>query len=338
MKRIVIGQAGGPEVMHVIEEAVPEPGQGEVLIEVSFAGLNFADVLARMGLYPDAPDFPATVGYEVSGTVQGVGDGVGEFSVGQRVVALTQFGGQSSQVVVPAKSVLPVPESMSLEEAAALPVNYSTAYHMLIHLGNLQSGQRVLIQGAAGGVGTAAVQLCLWKDAIIYATASAGKHEHLQQSGVPYCIDYRTQDFEKEVLKLTEGQGVHHALDPIGGWATRKSYRVLAATGRLYCFGASAMASGTKKNWFTFIKELVGFPFFHPFGLMDTNRAVFGVNLGHLWDETELLMGQLKHILALCGQGHLKPKVDSVFAFEDADQAHLQLQNRKNVGKVLLAP
>ena len=338
MKAVVITKKGGPNVLKVQEKPDLTPGPGEILVDVKFAGLNFADVMARMGLYPDAPPIPTTVGYEVSGTVAALGEGVEGPAVGTRVLAMSRFYGQSSQVVTTALNVIEIPDEMSFEEAAGMPVTYLTAYHMLIHLGNLKKGQRVLIHGAAGGVGTAAVQLCKWKGAEMYGTASPHKHEMLKEAGVHHCIDYRSQDYEKEVMRLTEGKGVHHILDPLGGGSLKKGYRILSPTGRLYAFGASSIATGLKFNVFSAIKGLLSFPKFHPMNLMDQNKGVFGINLGHLWDEVELLRGQLLDLVQLYSEGHIKPVIDSVFPFEEADKAHLRLQERKNVGKVLLHP
>jgi NADPH:quinone reductase-like Zn-dependent oxidoreductase len=337
MRAIVNTKAGGPEVLQVQELPSPEVKDGQIKIEVKAAGLNFADILARMGMYQAAPPPPMTVGYEVSGLVSAVGAGVTEFSVGQRVLALCRFGGQSSEVVVPAIQAMPIPEAMSFESAAAIPVNYLTAWHCLVYLGNLQRGQTVLIHAAAGGVGQAGLQICKLFGAKTIGTASASKHEALKNAGLDEAIDYNTQDFEVEVKRLTDGKGVHHILDAVGGKSFAKSYRVLRSTGRLYCFGVSDMA-GESKSTLRMIASVARMPFFHPVKLMMQNKGVFGIDLGSLWDEAEMLRGQLEEMTKHFVSGALKPVVDKVFPFAEAGAAHQYIQARKNFGKVILVP
>jgi NADPH:quinone reductase-like Zn-dependent oxidoreductase len=245
MRQVWIPAHGEPEVLEVREAPDPDAAVGEVRIRVAAAGINFADILARMGLYPDAPQPPAVVGYEVSGTVDQVGSGVDGLAEGSRVAALTRFGGYSDTVVVPANQVIPIGDGLSLEKAAALPVNYLTAWVMLVWLGNVRRGDRVLVHAVAGGVGQAALQICRHFGAEVLGTASGGKHERLRQLGVTHPIDYRSQDFEEEVERVTGGRGVDIALDAVGGESFKKSYRCLAPLGRLVVFGASSMVSGT---------------------------------------------------------------------------------------------
>jgi synaptic vesicle membrane protein VAT-1 len=338
MKQVWITRAGGPEVLEVREAPNPEPAAGEVVIEVTAAGLNFADILARMGLYPDAPKLPTVVGYEVAGMVAALGQGVGDLAAGTRVLALTRFGGHSSVVAVPRRQVVELPDGLSVQAAAAIPVTYLTAWLMLVRLGNLQRGERVLIHAAAGGVGQAAVQLARWRGAEIFGTASASKHETLREAGVEHCIDYRNQDFEEAVRELTGGKGVHLVVDAVGGSSFRKSYRLLAPMGRLFMFGVSSMAPGERRSIPAAIKGLASMPRFRAIPLMNENRGVFGINLGHLWDEAEAMMAMMDEILALTRDGVLEPVIDRTFPFEEAAAAHRYLQDRKNIGKVLLTP
>lgn len=337
MRAIVITRAGGPEVLQVLERPSPEAKDGQIKIDVRAAGLNFADILARMGMYQAAPPLPTTVGYEVSGVVSAVGSGVTEFTVGQRVLALCRFGGQSSEVVVPAIQALAIPDEMSFESAAAIPVNYLTAWHCLVWLGNLKREQTVLIHAAAGGVGQAGLQISKLFGAKTIGTASASKHAALKTAGLDHAIDYNTQDFEAEVLRLTDGKGVHHILDAVGGKSFAKSYRVLRGTGRLYCFGVSDMA-GESKSTFRMLASVARMPFFHPIKLMTQNKGVFGIDLGSLWDEAEMLRSQLEDMMVHFKSGALKPVVDKVFPFADAGAAHQYIQARKNFGKVVLTP
>jgi len=338
MRQVWIPAHGEPEVLEVREAPDPDAAVGEVRIRVAAAGINFADILARMGLYPDAPQLPAVVGYEVSGTVDQVGSGVDGLAEGSRVAALTRFGGYSDTVVVPANQVIPIGDGLSFEKAAALPVNYLTAWVMLVWLGNVRRGDRVLVHAVAGGVGQAALQICRHFGAEVLGTASGGKHERLRQLGVTHPIDYRSQDFEEEVERVTGGRGVDIALDAVGGESFKKSYRCLAPLGRLFVFGASSMVSGTKRNLWTAFRQMMRMPRFKPLAMMSRNRGVLGVNLLHLWQEVGKIRLMLGEIAALTEEGKLDPVVDESFPFDRAAEAHAYIQARKNFGKVLLTP
>lgn len=338
MKQIWIPKIGAPSVLEVRETDAPRPNAQEVLIQVKASGVNFADILARMGLYPDAPKLPTVVGYEVSGIIEAMGSEVRGFQVGDRVLAMTRFGGYSEKVVVPSSLVFAIPETLSFEKAAAIPVNYITAWIMLIRLGNLHPGEKVLIHAAAGGVGQAAIQICRWKNAEIWGTASASKHERLKKSGVAHCIDYHTQDFETEIKRLTQGKGVDLVLDAVGGKSFEKSYRCLAPLGRLFVFGVSSFAPTSKRSIIAAIRGLFQMPKFKPIALMERNRGVFGVNVGHLWEELEKLRQMFLEILVLVEQGVFDPVVDQTFSFTQAPEAHAYIQSHKNFGKVLLVP
>jgi len=338
MKQVWITRRGPPEVLVVKEAADPEPAPGEVRVRTAAMGVNFADLLARIGLYPDAPKPPCIVGYEVSGTVDAVGAGVASLKVGDRVLALTRFGGYSDTIVAPEVQVLPMPPRLTFEKAAAIPVNYITAWIMLVKLGALAKGERILIHAAAGGVGQAALQLALWRGAEIFGTASASKHERLKQLGVAHCIDYHTQDFEEEIRRITDGKGVHLVMDAVGGRSFRKSYRSLAPLGRLFMFGVSSLAPGDTRNLFAAARGLLTLGSFRPLPLMNDNRGVFGVNVGHLWDHAAELHAMIEEILALVERGVLDPIVDRTFPLREAPAAHAYLQAHKNFGKVLLTP
>lgn len=337
MQQIVIPKFGRPEVLTLREAPDPEPGEDEVRIRVRASGINFADIMARMGLYPDAPPLPAVVGYEVSGVIDKVGASVEGLESGMRVMSMTRFGGYSDVVVVPSLQVLKLPENVSFEQAAAVPVNYLTAWVMLIRLGNLQPNERVLIHAAAGGVGQAALQIARWRGVEeIFGTASPGKHERLHELGVRHCIDYRSKDFAEEVARITDGKGVHVIIDAVGGASFRKSYNSLAPMGRLCVFGASSLAPDNKRSIIAAVRGLMAMPKFKPVDLMDKNRGVFGVNMGHLWDEAAILQAMLVDIVKLVEQGTFAPVVDKTFPFAQAADAHQYIQDRKNFGKVLL--
>ena len=338
MKQVWIPKIGEPEVLELREAPDPEPGAGEVRIRVEASGVNFADILARMGLYPDSPRLPAVVGYEVAGVVDGVGEGVEDCHDGDRVVCMTRFGGYSDVVCVPQAAVRAIPDDLGFEDAASIPVNYLTAWLMLVRLGNVRAGERVLVHACAGGVGLAAVQICRHFGAEVIGTASAGKHERLREMGVSACIDYRTQDFEGEVGILTSGRGVDIALDAVGGASFAKSYRCLASLGRLFVFGASSLAPGTKRSIPAALGGFLRMPSFKPLNLMSQNRGVFGVNVGHLWDRGEEMTAMLGEIVDLFADGTFKPVVDQTFPFADAAAAHRYIQERRNFGKVVLTP
>ncbi len=336
MKQVWIPRIGTPVVLELREAPDPTPGAGEVRIRVSHTGVNFADVLARMGLYPDAPPLPCVVGYEVAGIVDAVGAGVVELGVGDRVVSLTRFGGYSDTVVVPAANAARLPESVTNSQAAALPVNYLTAWLMLVKLGNVGAGDTVLVHSAGGGVGQAALQICRWKGATVIGTASASKHARLREEGVAHCVDYTTQDVAAEVKRLTNGRGVDIVIDAVGGASFAASYASLAPMGRLFMFGVSSFAPGQKRSLLAAAKGLFQMPTFRPIPLMNTNRGVFGVNLGHLWDEATKLRAMLDEIVALTADGTFAPVIDVEVPLARAADAHTRLQERKNFGKVLL--
>ena len=339
MRQVWITRVGPPEVLELREAPDPVPKPGEVLIHVKASGVNFADIMARLGLYPDAPKLPAVVGYEVAGAIASVGGGVTR-PIGEKVFAITRFGGYSDRVCVPAPQAMPLSDRMSYEEGAAIPVNYLTAYLMLIQMGSLKSGERVLVHSAAGGVGLAAIDLCKIYGAEVYGTASASKHSFLRDRGVAHVIDYTTQDYEAEVKRLTNGRGVHIVLDAMGGKHWKKGYRCLAPTGRLVMFGLSNAATGKTRSILSLLKTLLGTPFFSfpPPRLINDNKALIGVNLGHMWRETELFTSCLLQLLAWYDEGKIRPTVGACFPLAEAAAAHHYIQDRKNIGKVVLVP
>lgn len=333
--RVAITKAGSPSVLKILEMDIPIPKEGEVCIEVHFAGINFADTLMRLGLYQPRPPFPFTPGYELSGTINSLGSGVTGFEVGQRVVAAVPTGGQSSHVAVKTSRVIPVPDEMGLDEAAAMPVTYLTAHHMLHYLGHLKKGETVLIHGGAGGVGTAALQICQWAGIDnVWATASGSKSEIIESfGGIP--IDRHNQDFVQIIKEGTGGRGVDHILDPIGGDNLTRSLSVLAEGGRLYTYGMSAAAPSSKRSMIRAFLAWRKTPKFDPLKLMTRNRGVFGVHMG-TWKDEDAMSEQLYKIMEGIKLGHLKPVIDSVFDAEDVADAHQYIHDAKNIGKVLL--
>ena len=339
MKAVWIPKYGKPDVLEVREDDDPTPGLGEVRILVRASGINFAEIMARQGLYQDAPPPPMVLGYEVSGVIDAVGRGVADRSASQRVIAITRFGGYADTVCVAAEQTFVMPDQMTFEEGAALPVTYLTAYHMLFNVFRVRAGDHVLVHQAAGGVGTAASQLCRSVGGVTtYGTASKGKHAYVQENGCDYPIDYHSVDYVKEIQKLTKGRGVDVVLDALGGSDWKKGYSLLRPGGLLIPFGWANMAKYGKRRMTHVVAQFSRLPWWTPVRLMHDNRGVAGVNMGHLWDERELTLEAFTAILELYVQGDIKPHVDRSFPLEQAAQAHAYIEAGKNLGKVLLTP
>jgi NADPH:quinone reductase-like Zn-dependent oxidoreductase len=332
MRAVVITKHGGPGVLKVQEKADPELSPGEVRIDVAAAGINFADVMARMGLYQDAPKTPCVVGYEVAGTILELGEGVEGLMPGQRVFAGTQFGGYASQVVVSAEDVVALPDALSFEQGAAIPVNYATAWAGLIGYGSLQRGERVLVHSAGGGVGIAATQIAKRSGAELYGTASPGKHERILELGVDHALDYTQAGWEN---------GLPHfdvILDAVGGKSFRTSYDLLRPGGRLVAFGASAVVSGQRRNLVTALRTVVRMPRFNMIKQMSESKAVIGLNMLTLWKDRGTLEPWVGSLSEMLDDGTVKPVVAGVFSFEEAGEAQSMITERRNVGKVVLVP
>jgi synaptic vesicle membrane protein VAT-1 len=344
MRAVVLTETGPPEVLKVQERPDPPVGRGEVRVAVKAAGINFADTMARIGMYPDAPDLPCVLGYEVAGDVESVGEGVEGVTAGDRVIAATRFNGQAELVTAPAGQVMPLPEGVSYEEGAAFPVNYGTAYAALVIMGGLKAGERVLIHAAAGGVGIAATQIARGIGAEIFGTASGSKHDAIREQGVEHAIDYRTSDFEDEVRRITGGEGVDVIMDALGPTSFRKDYRLLRQGGRLIMYGASELQTGSgKRDLIGAIRSaarmpLATMPWWKSVGLMYENKGVFGLNMLSWWDREGDLDRVTEPLLEAFGKGELKPVVAEAFPFDRAPEAHRMIEERRNVGKVVLVP
>src|ERR1044072_1366899 len=338
MRQVVTTRNGGVEVLEVQEAPDPKAGAGEVVVQVKAAGLNFADILARQGLYPDGPKKPCVMGYEVAGVVEAVGEGVDPQVRGKAVVAMTRFKGQAEKVVVAENQLFEKPDSLSFEQAAAVPVNYLTAYALLVVMGGLRQGESVLIHNAGGGVGLAAIDIARKIGATTYGTASPGKHEFLRERGLDHPIDYRNQDWLPVLKQLTGGRGVELVIDPIGGSHWKKSYAALRTTGRLGVFGVSTASANGIKGKLKLIKAAVQMPRFHPLSLLSKNRGVFGLNLGHMWHEPEKVAEWVQSIMVGINEGWIQPHVDKSFGFAQAGEAHSYMESRKNIGQVVLVP
>lgn len=337
MRAVVIADNGSPDVLRVEERPDPQPGAGSVLVRVRAAGVNFADVMARMGLYPDAPDLPFVPGYEIAGEVEAVGEGVEGLEPGDRVAGGTRFGGYAELAVTPASALVEVPEDWSFEEAAALPVVYATAYAGLVSFGNVRAGERVLVHAAAGGVGIAAVQIAKLLGAEVFGTASPAKHDAIRGFGVDHAIDYRGKDFVEEVRRITAAdEALDLVLDGIGGRSWKQSYSLLRPGGRLVCFGAATVVGGETRNRAKAALALLRTPYFQPLKLASESKSVIGLNMLRLWDARGDLEEFVEPLSQWAAQGLIRPVIDGSFPLERAADAHRVLQDRKNVGKVVL--
>ncbi|MGH2832597.1 MAG: synaptic vesicle VAT-1 family membrane protein [Solirubrobacteraceae bacterium] len=333
MRAVVITKHGGPGVLQVQERPNPELGPGEVRIEVAAAGINFADVMARMGLYPDAPKTPCVVGYEVAGTILELGEGVEGLTHGQRVLAGTMFGGYSSQVVVATSDVVALPDELTFEQGAAVPVNYATAWAGLIGYGSLREGERVLVHSAGGGVGIAATQIAKRSGAAeIYGTASPPKHERILELGIDRALDYTKPGWERGVGKFDL------ILDAVGGKSFRTSYSLLRPGGRLIAFGASAVVSGERRNILTALRTVTRMPRFGLIKQMSESKAVIGLNMLTLWKDRGTLAPWIEPLRAMLEDGTIKPVLAGAFTFGEAGEAQRMITERRNLGKVVLTP
>jgi NADPH:quinone reductase-like Zn-dependent oxidoreductase len=320
---VVITKHGPPEVLRVEERPDPQPGPGEVLIDVKAAGINFADTMARVGLYPDAPKPPAVVGYEVAGT---------RADTGERVMAGTMFGGHAERVAVDERDIVPLPDRLSFEQGAAVPVNYSTAWQGLLGYGPLGEGDRVLIHAAGGGVGISATQIAKSRGAEVWGTASPGKHEAIRGFGVDHPLDYTRSGWEKGLPKF------ELIMDAIGGRSFRTSYNLLRPGGRLIAFGASSVMSGERRNLVTAGRAALSMPRFNLIKQMGESKAVIGLNMLTLWKDRGTLEPWIAPLRELIDDGVIEPVVAEAFPFDRAADAHRFIAERRNVGKVVLTP
>jgi NADPH:quinone reductase-like Zn-dependent oxidoreductase len=337
MRRVWITRAGPPEVLKVREEADPEPKPGEIRIRTRACGINFADLMARVGMYPDAPKIPCVIGYEAAGVVDAVGEGVTSFGEGDRVMAIPYFGGYTDTLCVPTAQAFHMPEKMTFEEGAALPVVYGTAHNMMLYCGNLREGSTVLVHSAAGGVGLAAIDLARTRKCTIIGVASASKHGFLHDRGCQHTISH-DEDYVRRTREIVGERGVDLVLDPVGGKSWREAFDLLAPCGRLVCFGFSSAAKGTTRNLLAAAAGFLRVPRFSPMKLMDQNKTVSGTNMAHLFSRPDVLATSFAELMQMYERGEVRPFVDETFKFEDAPKAHQYIHDRKARGKVLLVP
>jgi NADPH2:quinone reductase len=322
MRAVRVTEFGDTDGMELADVEKPDPGEGELRIEVKAAGINFADVMQRRGHYHGGPEPPYIAGLEVAGVVDAVGEGVGR-SVGDRVVSLVGRGGYAEYAIADARGVLDVPEGMSFEEAAGFPVQFLTAHNCLHEWGGLEEGESVLIHAAAGGVGTAAVQLAREAGARVFGTAStAEKLEKASELGCDVPINYTEEDFVARVREETD-YGVDLVLDGIGGDTTEESLDALTEFGRMVSYGAASGRPGRPPTD----------------ALLFGNKSVIGYHLGRAIERRPMrVMGAVPELTELLADGTLEVQVGHTFDLEEAAAAHEFIEDRKSSGKVVLLP
>lgn len=323
MERVQAKEFGDSDVLEPAEADRPEPGPGEVRIEVEAAGINFADVMQRRGEYPGGPEPAFTPGLEAAGTVDAVGENV-SLQTGDRVVAMLDRGGYAEYAIAEPESIFPVPEGMSFEEAAGFPVQFLTAHGCLFEWGGLEEGERVLIHAAAGGVGTAAVQLASRAGAEVFGTASSDeKLEHAARMGCDHPIDYTEEDFVEEIRDRTSGEGVDLVLDGVGGETFERSLKTLVPFGRVVTYGVASGEPGRIETPEVFFR----------------NASVIGYHLGRaLRHEPNRVLKSVSDLTEGFAEGDLEVSVGKTFPLSAADEAHRFIENRESSGKVVLVP
>ena len=337
MKRIEYIKHGSPDVLQVKNFELPSPSENEIQIQTSFAGINFADIMSRMGLYPGCPKPPHPIGAEASGVINKVGKNVKDFKIGDAVMTFVFFNGYSSHINIDANLAMKLPEHFSLSDGGAFPLVYMTAYMMMFDLGNLQKDEIFFIQGAGGGVGTAAIQLAKSVGAKIIGTSSKWKHKKLYEMGVDLCIDYYNENVRKKIMDFTNGYGVDLIVDPVGGKQWSESYKTLAPMGKLIVYGNQNLVTGQTRSIRALIKEFFNMPKIKPFEMIGANKSVMGYHLGKLKGAEHKVKKAMEKLLKMTQKDStIKPVIDSIFPFEDASKAHQHIQDKKNFGKVLL--
>jgi NADPH:quinone reductase-like Zn-dependent oxidoreductase len=323
VRAVVITKHGPPEVLQVQERPEPVARDGQVVIDVKAAGINFADTMARVGLYPDAPEPPCVVGYEVAGI---------RSDTDERVMAGTIFNGYAERVAVPASDVVPLSDGLSFEQGAAIPVNYATAWQGLLGYGPLGDGDRVLIHAAAGGVGISATQIAKSRGAEVWGTASPGKHAAIRGFGVDHPLDYTRSGWERDLPNFDL------IMDAVGGRSFRTSYRLLRPGGRLVAFGASSVMAGERRNLIVAGRAALSMPRFNLIKQMSESKSVIGLNMLTLWKDRGTLAPWIQPLRELIDGGVIQPVVAEAFPFHRAPDAHRFIAERRNVGKVVLTP
>lgn len=330
---VLVKNTTSDKAFEIREMPTPKPKKGEVLIKVEGFGLNFADIMARQGNYQDCPPLPAVIGYDVVGIVDEIGASVDNVVKGNRVTAMTRFGGYAEYAITDYRACAKIPNEYDLGKATALTTQYCTAYYCFEEMVNLYKGDAVLIHAAAGGVGTALVQLAKHKGCKIFGTASSPeKLAYLKEMGVDFPINYKEQDFVEAVKKEMDDQGVDAIFDAVGGDNVKKDLKILGSGGRLVLFGAASM---TGSNIFQKISAGIGFGFYHPAEFMMTSRAMIGVNMLRIADNRPMVLKRcLENVVKLVDEKVLDPTVGKVFSINELAEAHEYLETRQSMGKI----
>ncbi len=325
MKAVLCSEPGGAEVLHIGEAAQPSPGAGQVLVRVIATSVNRPDIVQREGNYPPPEGDSEILGLEVAGTIEQIGEAVTGWSVGNRVMTLVGGGGYAEFAVAYADHLMPIPESMSFEEAACVCETYITAYLNVFMIGGLQDGDSVLLHGGGGGVNTAAVQLCraLTTDVRIIVTASPAKLERVKALGVDHVIGYKTQDFAEEVRRYTDRQGVQVILDHIGAAYLASNMKSLAVGGRLVVIGVTGGIKAELNLALMMVKRQ------QIIGSVLRSRPVS--------EKAAIVAGFSKVVLPLLAQCEIVPLVYKVYALADVAQAHRDMEASAHFGKIVLS-
>jgi len=332
---VLIKQGSALNAFEIRDVLQPIAKEGEVLIKVAASGLNFADVMARMGLYKEAPPLPTILGYDVAGTIIATGAGVTNFKEGDRVTALTRFGGYAEHAVAHSTAVIKIPEKLDVFAATALATQYCTAVYAAFEMVNLFEGNKVLIHSGAGGVGIALIQYAKFKKCEIFATAgSDDKIKFLHQLGVDHAINYTTDNFEKQIKEKMGNKAIDVIFDAVGGKSVKKGIRLLAPGGKIICYGAAALSN---TNILGKIKTILGFGLYHPAQLMMASKSILGINMLAIGDHhPQIIKRCLQQTIHLYSIDVFLPTIAKVFNAADVGKAHEYFENRISIGKVVL--
>jgi NADPH:quinone reductase-like Zn-dependent oxidoreductase len=333
MRAVLLRKPGPPESLAIETLPDPEPGPGEVVIAIRAAGVNFADVLARQGLYPEAPKPPFIPGFESAGEIAAVGEGVDAFRVGQRVLAYHLSGGYAERIAVRAERVFSLPDSIPFQSAVVLPLNYGTAYITLYRTGPVEPGMRVFVHAAAGGVGLAALDL--GKRAGLEMTGAASTHfkrARLLHAGVLHVVSSRRLRVDRLSERIYGGPGYDIVLDSVGK-SIRQGMRALRPGGRLVSLGVGGLSGG---GIWGAIRFLLSAPRFTFLDLLQPSVGLHGVNLRRLMENPALVRRVIEQLIAWSASGEIHPEPGRVLALEEIAIAHRLLEKRGNVGKIVL--
>ncbi len=338
MQAIYLTKHGDSQGSFEIRETpIPVPGPNDVVIAVAAFGLNFADVLARRGLYPDAPKNPAVLGYDVAGTIHALGTEVKGLKIGQRVTALTRFGGYAEYAKTMSEGVAPIPDSMDFGTATALATQGCTAYFCAEESVTLHKGDHVLIQAAAGGVGSLLVQLAKFRGCTVWGTSSSHKIDFLKDLGVDHPIDYTKEDFYSHIREKKGKMGIDVVFDSIGGKAFKQGMKLLAPGGRMVNFGAASQVSGGKANKLKALGVAFNFGLFSPISLLMQSRSLIAVNMLRIADHRPHVFKQvLESVVEMSGKGIIHPKLGRSFPVSQLADAHDYLESRQSIGKIVV--